>query len=164
MAKRGPKGSGHGVPTHWDLVWPLGSEKNARIRFSLESNAVATHRYDHLRTPARIWSLIRHLGTRIWGARYCSRGMTPFVFDVHAAYLHADAEEDMRIPISYPKGRKRFKVINGVKTELFALVVKNLYGLPTAGRHWSKERDSFTRANPAWTAVQMIAVHVGADH
>ena len=79
---------------------------------------------------------------RIMEAASVHTGMTPFMFDVHAACLYADAEEDMRIPVSYPKGRKRFKVINGVKTELFALVVKNLYGLPTAGRHWSKECDS----------------------
>ena len=62
----------------------------------------------------------------------------------------------MQIPASYPKGRKQFRTINGVKTELFALVVKNLYGLPTVGKHWSKERDSFIRTNPAWVAVQML--------
>ena len=39
MGKRGPRGSGHGVPTYWDLVCPLGSEKTARIIFSLELNA-----------------------------------------------------------------------------------------------------------------------------
>ena len=93
---------------------------------------------------------------RILKAASVHTGMTPFVFDVRAAYLHADAEQDMQIPVSYPKGRKRYKMINGVNTELFALVVKNLYGLPTAGRHWSQERDSFIRSNSAWIAVQMI--------
>ena len=93
---------------------------------------------------------------RILKAASVHSGMTPFVFDVRAAYLHAEAEEHMQIPVSYPKGRKRYKTINGVKTELFALVVKNLYGLPTAGRHWSKERDNFIKSCPLWTAVQMI--------
>ena len=48
MGVRGPNGSGGGLPTHWDLVRPLGSEKTARIIFSLELNAAAAHRHDHL--------------------------------------------------------------------------------------------------------------------
>ena len=40
---------------------------------------------------------------RILKAASVHTGMTPFVFDVRAAYLHADAEQDMQIPVSYPK-------------------------------------------------------------
>ena len=39
MGKRGPNGFHSGCGTHWDLVCPLGSEKTARIIFSLELNA-----------------------------------------------------------------------------------------------------------------------------
>ena len=48
MGVRGPNGFQGGLGTHWDLVRPLGSGKNARIKFWLESNAAAAHGYDHL--------------------------------------------------------------------------------------------------------------------
>ena len=35
MPKRGPRGCRAGPRTHWDLVWALGSENNARSEISL---------------------------------------------------------------------------------------------------------------------------------
>ena len=70
MGKRGPRGSGHGVPTYWDLVCPLGSEKTARIKISLELNAAVAHGPTDMTTL--VVTLVHHVATACHsgGVRY----------------------------------------------------------------------------------------------
>ena len=65
---------------------------------------------------------------------------TPADFDIVQAYLLGKAEPDQQYPVRYPNGeiREMFRV-NGEET--YALVVGNVYGLPTAGRTFAKERN-----------------------
>ena len=64
-------------------------------------------------------------------------------WDVKMAYTWAPLPPGERIAVVYPEGFKRSDP-NG--EELFLVLEKNLYGLPSASRGWSKTRDEFILA------------------
>ena len=41
----------------------------------------------------------------------------------------------------YPDGFKRYKLVNGRQEECYMALVKNLYGVPSAGRNWERTRN-----------------------
>ena len=62
--------------------------------------------------------------------------------DILQAYLIGKAEEDQQYPVRYPEGRIRDAHRDPTTgEERYALLVGNLYGMPTASRVFSKERD-----------------------
>jgi len=63
-------------------------------------------------------------------------------WDIKMAYTWADLPEGEKIAIVLPEG---FKQVDEFGNELFAVLEKNLYGLPSAGRHWGECRDKFIR-------------------
>jgi len=68
-------------------------------------------------------------------------GWTPVDFDVKQAYLLGKADLDQRYPIRYPAGpiRELYRGKDG--KERYGLIVGNLYGLPSSGRVYAKERN-----------------------
>ena len=81
-------------------------------------------------------------------------------FDISMAYCNAELPEGQKIAIRYPNGFQRFKTIDGIRHELFMVLIRNLYGHPAAGRHWEKTRnkgpmDDFHNKGP-WTIKQCI--------
>ena len=74
-------------------------------------------------------------------------------WDIKQAYTWAPLPPGQRIAVIYPEGFQRPPVVNpktGEAEEVFMVLEKNLYGMPSAGRGWSKHRDKFIlrRFNP----------------
>ncbi|MBT5795931.1 MAG: hypothetical protein HOI09_00965 [Porticoccaceae bacterium] len=63
-------------------------------------------------------------------------------WDIKQAYTWADLPEGERIAVVMPEG---FKDTNAEGKPLYAVLVKNLYGMPNAARGWGKCRDEFIR-------------------
>ena len=64
-----------------------------------------------------------------------------FSFDITQAYLHAElGPEDAPVVVRYPDGFKRYDKDGN---ETYMMLAKNAYGLPTASRNWSRDRDAF---------------------
>ena len=61
-------------------------------------------------------------------------------FDVNQAFLHADTNEEDQIPVRFPEGCREY---NEDGEELYGLIVKCLYGSPTAPRNWCKYRNKW---------------------
>ena len=61
-------------------------------------------------------------------------------WDVKQAYTWATLPPGERIAVVYPEGFKRYDKDGN---ELFLVLEKNLYGMPSAARGWGKCRDSF---------------------
>jgi len=77
-------------------------------------------------------------------------------FDIIQAYCHSELESNELIGVKYPKGFERYDE-NG--TELYMLLVKNLYGHPQASRNWSRTRDKFileTFNKDGWTCHRCL--------
>ena len=74
-------------------------------------------------------------------------GWTRFAFDLVQAYLMGKAEEDQQYPVRYPEGRIRNKYRKPKSDkfpegeETYAIVIGNVYGIPTAGRVFAAERE-----------------------
>ena len=85
--------------------------------------------------------------------------MKQLAFDVSMAYANANLPKNEYVAVRYPAGFKRYKTVNGKQVELFMALIKNLYGLPQAGRHWEKTRNrvliSLFSKSP-WTIKQSI--------
>ena len=79
---------------------------------------------------------------RILQAMGTMYGWKEFTYDVKQAYLLGKAEKDQQYPVRYPEGPIR-DAHRCPKTgeERYALVTGNIYGIPTAGRVYAKERD-----------------------
>ena len=63
-------------------------------------------------------------------------------WDVKMAYTWAPVEPGERIAVEYPSGFKRFDP-NHPNEPLYLILERNLYGMPSAGRGWSKCRNKF---------------------
>ena len=77
-------------------------------------------------------------------------------WDIKQAYTWAPLPPGERIAVVYPDGFKRYDA-NG--DELFLVLERNLYGLPSAGRGWGKHRDAFIlkRFNePGWSCCKSV--------
>ena len=62
--------------------------------------------------------------------------------DIMQAYLIGKAEEDQQYTVRYPEGRIREEHRDpATGEERYAILVGNLYGMPTASSVFSKERD-----------------------
>ena len=61
-------------------------------------------------------------------------------FDIKQAYCWAKLPDDKLIALKYPKGFERY---DEKGNELYIVLRKNLYGVPSAARAWSQERDRF---------------------
>lgn len=64
-----------------------------------------------------------------------------FTMDVKMAYTNAPLPPGERIAVVYPDGFKRRHPETG--EELFLVLEKNLYGMPSAARGWGQHRDQF---------------------
>ena len=88
-------------------------------------------------------------------------GWTPTDFDIAQAYLLGKAELDQRYPMRYPAGpiREFYRDKKSGK-ETYALVVGNVYGLPTAGRTYAKERHRLVLVvlpqKTGWTSRKLV--------
>ena len=85
--------------------------------------------------------------------------MRRLAFDIFMAYANAELPEKEFIAVRYPAGFKRYRTVNGKKEELFMALIKNLYGLPQAGRHWEKTRNREVLkmfSTKPWTIKQCI--------
>ena len=80
---------------------------------------------------------------RILQAMRVNLHLENLTWDVKMAYTWAPLPPGERIAVVYPEGFKRSDP-NG--EELFLVLEKNLYGLPSASRGWSKTRDEFILA------------------
>jgi len=92
-------------------------------------------------------------------------------WDIKMAYTWAPLPEGEKVAVIYPEGFKRpplpALVPGGPLQELFMILEKNLYGMPSAGRGWSLHRNKFVewRFNPGtgladsgeWTCHRCIA-------
>jgi site-specific DNA-cytosine methylase len=78
--------------------------------------------------------------TRMLQAMVVRYGMIRAAFDIEQAYCQAPMPENEQVAVRYPKGFQRVHPVTG--EELFMLLVRNLYGHPSGGRHWEKERNS----------------------
>ena len=79
--------------------------------------------------------------TRLLQAIMVKYRMRRLAFDVEMAYPNADLPKHEHIAVRYPDGFKRYRTVNGRREELYMALIKNLYGLPQAGRHWEKTRN-----------------------
>jgi hypothetical protein len=81
--------------------------------------------------------------------------------DIMQAYLIGKAEEDQQYTVRYPEGRIREEHRDPITgEERYAILVGNLYGMPTASRVFSKERDRLLlevlpKHHPGVTVQQM---------
>jgi hypothetical protein len=76
-------------------------------------------------------------------------------WDIKQAYTWAPLPPGERIAVVYPDG---FKRVDANGDELFLVLERNLYGLPSAGRGWGKHRDAFIlkRFNePGWSCCKL---------
>ena len=92
-------------------------------------------------------------------------------WDVKMAYTWAPLQVGQKVAVLYPEGFKRPPkpplTPGGPPQEVFMILEKNLYGMPSAGRGWSQHRNKFvhTRFNPGsgtpdsgqWTCHRTIA-------
>jgi len=75
-------------------------------------------------------------------------------WDVKLAYTWAPLPKGERVAMIYPDG---FKRTNSEGKELFLVLERNLYGMPSAGRGWGKHRDAFILKHfnaPGWSCTQ----------
>jgi hypothetical protein len=88
-------------------------------------------------------------------------GFVRCTLDIMQAYLIGKAEEDQQYPVRYPEGRIREEHRDpNTGEERYALLIGNLYGMPTASRVFSKERDrllleELPKRHPGVTVSQM---------
>ena len=80
-------------------------------------------------------------------------------FDIAQAYLNADLPADQYVAVRYPQGFERKHPETG--EDLFMILVKNLYGHPSGGRHWEKERNKvimgeFNAAGTGYSCTRSI--------
>ena len=69
-------------------------------------------------------------------------GLHRFAGDLEQAYLIGHAEKSQQYPVRYPEGPIREAHRDPVSgQERYALLIGNVYGVPTAGRVFGKERD-----------------------
>jgi hypothetical protein len=68
-------------------------------------------------------------------------GMHRFAGDINQAYLIGQAEKDQQYAVRYPEGPIRDAHRDNKGNEQYALLIGNVYGVPTAGRVFAKERD-----------------------
>ena len=92
-------------------------------------------------------------------------------WDIKMAYTWAPLPEGQKVAVVYPEGFKRppkpALYPGGPLQELFMILEKNLYGMPSAGRGWSLHRNKFVewRFNPGtgladsgeWTCHRSIS-------
>ena len=81
----------------------------------------------------------RESTSRILQALCVHLNLTRCSFDITKAYCWADLPENERIALTYPSAFKEVHPITG--EDLYLLQMKNLYGSPPAGRHFSKQRN-----------------------
>lgn len=62
-------------------------------------------------------------------------------WDIQKAYVWSELKEGERLIIRYPKGLERHHPQTG--EELFMVLHRSLYGLPSAGRQFTQKRDTF---------------------
>jgi hypothetical protein len=75
-------------------------------------------------------------------------------WDVKLAYTWAPLPKGERVAVIYPDG---FKRTNKEGKELFLVLERNLYGMPSASRGWGKHRDAFILSHfnePGWSCAQ----------
>ena len=75
-------------------------------------------------------------------------------WDIKQAYTWAPLPEGERVAVEYPDG---FKHTNSKGEEVFLVLERNLYGMPSASRGWGKHRDAFIRERfnrPGWSCSQ----------
>lgn len=77
--------------------------------------------------------------TRMLQAMVVKYGLIRSAFDIEQAYCQASMPENEQVAVRYPQG---FTRRNSEGEELFMLLVRNLYGHPSGGRHWEKERNA----------------------
>jgi len=79
--------------------------------------------------------------TRLMQALTIGTGLHRYAWDICTAYLWAEVREDERIPIRYPKELRRYDDDTG--EELYAMLLKNCYGMPQADRRYTQLRNQF---------------------
>ena len=78
--------------------------------------------------------------TRLIQAYAVGHSKYRFGFDVDQAFLHAESTPQEQIAIRFADGIREYNE-NG--EELYGLLLKNIYGSPTASRNWTRHRDNF---------------------
>ena len=79
--------------------------------------------------------------TRLLQVLHVALGLKRKAWDIATAYLWAPCRENEKIPIRYPLGLRRYHKKTG--EELYAILMKNCYGMPQADRRYSQLRDAF---------------------
>jgi len=79
--------------------------------------------------------------SRLLQALVAGRGYVRLAWDVCTTYLWAECDENERIPLRYPKGLRHMDPTTG--EELYALLNRNLYGMPQANRRFCRLRDAW---------------------
>jgi len=78
--------------------------------------------------------------TRLLQAITIGTGLHRYAWDICTAYLWAEVRKDEQIAIRYPKELRRYDESG---EELYALLLKNCYGMPQADRRYTQLRNKF---------------------
>ena len=78
---------------------------------------------------------------RMLMALYAALGWTSFVYDINQAYLIGEAAPGQTYPLRYPEGPIRDAHRDKEGKERYMVLKGNVYGVPTAARVFSIERD-----------------------
>jgi len=79
--------------------------------------------------------------TRLLQALTIGLNLHRHAWDICTAYLWADVRDDERMPVRYPKDLRREDPKTG--EELYAILLKNCYGMPQADRRYTQLRNKF---------------------
>ena len=82
----------------------------------------------------------RESTTRLLQALVVLLNLSRLSFDITKAYCWADLPPEERIALKYPSAFKEYDHVTG--EELYLVQLKNLYGSPSAGRNFGKQRDA----------------------
>jgi len=82
--------------------------------------------------------------TRLLQALTIGLNMQRHAWDICTAYLWADVRKEERMPVRYPKDLRRLDPETG--EELYAILLKNCYGMPQADRRYTQLRNKFILA------------------
>ena len=124
--------------TVFDHKWKDGKLEKLKTRICIaghQGNVKQGIHYDKVFSA----SPVQHTERMLQALRVNLR-LENLAWDIAQAYTWADLPRGERIAVVYPSGFRRY---NDDGEELFAVLEKNLYGMPNAARGWGQCRDEF---------------------
>ena len=121
--------------THKYKDWKLDKLKTRICIAGHPGNVKKGIHYDEVFSPAPFQHTERFLQ-----AMWANLRLANLTWDIKQAYTWAPLPPGERIAVVYPDG---FKRQDSDGNELFAVLEKNLYGMPNAARGWGQHRDEF---------------------